>query len=70
MKASEDGGWVGKGGGSFWISCDRRACPWFLVYGVETSEKADARRNRTAVTAVRQLDCHFIVFTNWQLGSG
>ena len=40
MKASEDGGWLGRGG-SFWISRDRRACPWFLVYGVETSEKAD-----------------------------
>lgn len=40
MKASEDGEWVGRGG-SFWISRDRRAWPWFLVNGVETSEKAD-----------------------------
>ena len=44
MKASEDGGWVGRGG-SFWISRDRRACPWFLVYGDERKSGRTKKQN-------------------------
>ena len=47
MKASEDGEWVGRGG-SFWISRDRRTCPWFLVNGVETSESDSCDCRATA----------------------